>query len=317
MPPRSAQSPDWREVLIARAALETGLLEALERPRPLDEAADAAGLDRRAARIVSTALVDLGYLEEAGDGVRATGRGRALLAPPGDGRRPGRRAPPGGPRHAAATSGWTRPCARAGPWTTCRAATAPPSSGSCGPCATSRRPASPRRWPRSGPRRRGGRLLDVGGAPGTYARAFSAAGWDVTVLDQPRTLEVEGPALRDAGIAAVAGDATRELPGAGWDVVYLGNVVHLFDPETAGGLVARAGAALAPGGTLAVQEVLGDLSPQGPGFGVMMLVSTHGGDAYPEAAYREWMAAAGCPLERSVTLQEGWHHLLLGRRVAG
>ena len=88
VPPRSAQSSDWREVLIAAAALETGLLAALEEARPVDQAADATGLDRRAARIVSTALVGLGYLEEDGDGLRATGRARALLAPAGDGADP-------------------------------------------------------------------------------------------------------------------------------------------------------------------------------------------------------------------------------------
>ena len=65
-------------------------------------------------------------------------------------------------------------------------------------------------------------------------------------------------------------------------------------------------------GRLAIQEVLGDLSPQGPGFGVMMLLSTEGGDAHPRAAYAEWMEAAGRPLERVVSLEEGWHHLLLG-----
>jgi hypothetical protein len=161
----------------------------------------------------------------------------------------------------------------------------------------------------------GARLLDVGGAPGTYARAFAAAGWDVTVLDLPGTLELGEPDLRAAGIATVPGDATRALPDGPWDAVYLGNLVHLLDPPAAAALVARAGAALAAGGTLAVQEVLGDLSPQGPAFGVMMLVSTPGGDAYPEAAYRDWMAAAGCPVERVVALEEGWHHLLLGRRA--
>ena len=163
----------------------------------------------------------------------------------------------------------------------------------------------------------GARLLDVGGAPGTYARAFAAAGWDVTVLDQPRTLEVEGPGLRAAGIATVEGDATRALPGSAWDAVYLGNVVHLFDPATAGALVARAGAALAPGGTLAVQEVLGDLSPQGPGFGVMMLVSTRAGTPTPRPPIATGWRRRAARWSASVVLQEGWHHLLLGRRVAG
>ena len=166
----------------------------------------------------------------------------------------------------------------------------------------------------AGPPPRGRRLLDVGGAPGTYARAFAAAGWDVTVLDLPGALGVAGDGLRAAGARVVAGDAAAALPDGPWDAVYLGNLVHLFDPDAAGALVARAGAALRAGGLLAVQEVLGDASPQGPGFGVMMLVSTPGGEAYTEADYRRWMAAAGCPVERVVALEEGWHHLLLGRR---
>jgi SAM-dependent methyltransferase len=111
----------------------------------------------------------------------------------------------------------------------------------------------------------------------------------------------------------VAGDATEALPEGPWDAVYLGNVLHLFAPDVAEALVARAAAALAPGGLLAIQEVLGDASPQGPGFGVMMLLSTPGGDAYPRGRYEGWMAAAGCPLERSVSLDGGEHHLLLGR----
>ncbi len=316
MPPRPDQIADWREVLIARAALETGLLGALEEARPVDDAADAAGLDRRAARIVSAALVGTGYLEEAGDGLRATERGRALLGPSGEGR------DPAGELHLEARAMRSHLALEE----TLRTGR-PVDDVSGGDRATierfmraMRQIAAPRVAPSVaalGAPPPGARLLDVGGAPGTYARAFAAEGWDVTVLDQPRTLEVEGPGLRAAGIATVAGDATRALPGAAWDAVYLGNVVHLFDPATARALVARAGAALVPGGTLAVQEVLGDVSPQGPAFGVMMLVSTPGGDAYPEADYRDWMRAAGCPVERVVELQEGWHHLLLGRRVTG
>lgn len=162
----------------------------------------------------------------------------------------------------------------------------------------------------------GARLLDVGGAPGTYARAFAATGWRVTVLDLPATLEIGEPWLSEAGITAVAGDATEALPAGPWDAVYLGNVLHLFSPEVAAALVRRAGAALAPGGLLAVQEVLGDRSRQGPAFGVMMLVSTRGGDAYPEGDLRAWMASAGCPVEEVVSLEEAQHHLLMGRRAA-
>jgi SAM-dependent methyltransferase len=315
VPPRPDQSVDWREVLIARAALETGLLGALEQARPVDEAADAAGLDRRAARIVSAALVGTGYLEEDGGGLRATERARALLRPSGEG------GDPAGELHLEARAMRSH----LGLEETLRTGM-PVDDVSAGDPVTIERfmramrqvaaPRAPHSVAALGAPAPGARLLDVGGAPGTYARAFAEAGWDVTVLDRPGTLEVTGSGLRAGGIATVPGDATRALPGAAWDAVYLGNVVHLFDPATARGLVARAGAALAPGGTLAVQEVLGDVSPQGPAFGVMMLVSTEGGDAYPEAAYHDWMAAAGCPVERVIALEHGWHHLLLGTRVA-
>ena len=113
----------------------------------------------------------------------------------------------------------------------------------------------------------------------------------------------------------MAGDATEGLPDGPWDVVYIGNVLHLLGPAPAAALVERAARALAPGGRLALQEVLGDLSPQGPSFGVMMLVSTPGGDAWTEGDYRGWMAAAGAPLRRTVPVEEGWHHLLIGRRA--
>ena len=149
--------------------------------------------------------------------------------------------------------------------TTSRRATTGRSSASRAPCSTSRRRA-PRDRGRRRPPPPGGRLLDVGGAPGTYARAFAAAGWEVTVLDLPGPLDVAGEGLRAAGVRVVAGDAAAALPDGPWDAVYLGNLVHLFDPDAAGALVARAEAALRPGGLLAVQEVLdGLVTTQGRG----------------------------------------------------
>lgn len=307
------QSPAWREVLIATAALDTGLLAAFGEGATPDEAAAAAGLAARPARIVATALRAMGLLEPAaGDGLRLTPAGGGLLRPDGDDDPAGElmleeRAIRSHLHLAEVLRG-----------------AAPPDDVSAGDGATRLRfmramrdvaaPRAATAVAALGPPPPGARLLDVGGAPGTYARAFAAAGWDVTVLDLPESIEVAGPDLRAAGVAAVGGDATAALPDGPWDVVYIGNVAHLLGPAQAAALIARAGAALRPGGLLAVQEVLGDESPQGPGFGVMMLVSTAEGDAYPRARYERWMAAAGCPPQSSVSIQDGQHHLLLGRR---
>jgi SAM-dependent methyltransferase len=315
VPPRPSLPADWREALIALAAAETGLLDAFTVPRPPEDAARLAGVDARAARIVALALADLGYLEPDGGGAYAlTSRGAALLAPAPDG------SDVVGGLHLEARSMRSH-LALADVLRSGR----PADDVSAGDPAeierfmgAMRHIAAPRVAAVAGAvgrPRAGARLLDVGGAPGSYARVFAREGWEVTVLDLPAALAVAGPALEAAGVATVAGDATEALPEGPWDAVYMGNVAHLLAPDEAAALTARAGAALRPGGLLAVQEVLGDHRPQGPAFGVMMLVSTPAGDAYPEARYRDWMAAAGCPVERLVTLEEGWHHLLLGRRA--
>ena len=316
MPAPDDHAADWRRTLLVSAALESGLLAGFAEPRTADEAARAAELDPRAAGIVARALVDAGCLEPADGGagaLRLAGWGAVLVQSTEGEDLIG--------ALALEARAMRSHLALADTLRTGR----PQDDVSGGDRVTRerfmramRQVAAPRAAATVealGTPGAGGRLLDIGGAPGTYALAFAAAGWDVTVLDLPGTLELGAPALRAGGVTAVAGDATEALPDGPWDVVYIGNVLHLLGPEQAAGLVARAARALAPAGRLAIQEVLGDLSPQGPSFGVMMLVSTAGGDAYPRAAYEEWMAAAGCPLERVVSLEEGWHHLLLGGRA--
>jgi len=312
--PRPDRIDDWREVLIVGAAEETGLVGAYERATEPVEAARALGLDPRAVRIVCGALQDYGYLEDAGDGRLAlTARGRGLLGPAEDGSDP---------------SADLALSARA-----IRAHLALPEvlrtgrrldDVSRGDRATrerflrAMRHVAATRVPVTvaeiGPPPPGGRLLDVGGGPGTYARALARAGWEVTVMDLPESIELAGEELARDGIAAVAGDATQAVPEGPWEAVYMGNFVHLFDRATASAIVARAGAAVAPGGLLAIQEVLRE-SPQGARFAVLMMLATDGGESYPESDYRAWMAAAGCPHERTVALEEGWHHLLIGRRA--
>ena len=314
MPPAS-RTVDWREALTALAALETGLLAGFRGGATPQEAARAAGLDDRAARIVAAALADQGLLEPVGDGVlRTTARGDALLAPAADG------TDPAGALHLevrAIRSHLALADVLRG--------SLPPDDVSAGDPDTRERfmramrdvtaPRIPAVLAAVGPPPPGGRMLDVGGAPGVHARAFAGDGWDVTVVDLPGTLEIGARDLRAAGVTPVAGDATQGLPEGPWDAVHLGNIAHLLDRDEAAALVARAVAALAPGGLLLIGEVLGDRRPQGPVFGLMMLVSTAGGEAWTEDDYRGWMAAAGAPLERIVDVDDGWHHLLIGRRA--
>ena len=46
-----------------------------------------------------------------------------------------------------------------------------------------------------------------------------------------------------------------------------------------------------------------------------MLLATDAGETYALGAYRRWLEAAGCPLERTVDIAGGEHLLLVGRRA--
>jgi len=97
--------------------------------------------------------------------------------------------------------------------------------------------------------RPGSRVLDIGGADGSVARALNARGCRVTVVERdPEAVA----AARAAGLEVVAGDVEAlpdtSIAPAGVDVVLLLDVLeHLVQPQA---LLARAATWLAPGGVV-------------------------------------------------------------------
>lgn len=303
---------DWREILVLAAALDAGLLARLAEPAPTAQIAGELGLDPRATRITVAALVDRGWCLEQDGRAGLSARARAALGPD-----------PDDPALAEVLLTVREIAAYQQLGATLRTG-APSHDVSAGDTATRRRFLEAMRaiaGRRSAATARalpvpaaGGHLLDVGGGPGTYARAFCEHGWRVTVIDLPESLALGGDDLSRWGIQAVAGDITEGLPPGPWDCVYLGNVTHLFGPVVAADLVWRAGAALVPGGRLAIQEVVRGLAAPAALFGVAMLVGTRTGEVYDQDTYRRWMDAARCPLERVVATEPDRHHLLIGAR---
>lgn len=310
----SARVEDWHEITVVAAALRTGVVEAFSDPSSATDAAARCGLDTRATGVVARALGGFGYLDHAGEVFSLTDRGRELLAPAPDGRDPAAEILLA-ERAIAAHLRLSEALRDGHPVDD--VSHAPPDEHAR--FMRAMRNTASRRVPATlaavGPPPAGGRLLDAGGAPGTYARAFARAGWRVTVLDIPDALALTRAGLEADGIDVVSGDMTADLPPGPWDAVYLGNVTHLFDAPTVRDLLARAGRALAHGGLLAVQDMVRGMSGQAARFAVLMLLGTEGGDTYDEAGYRAWMAEAGCPVERIVDVEEGWHQLILGRRA--
>ncbi len=144
-------------------------------------------------------------------------------------------------------------------------------------------------------------LLDLGGGTGLYAIALLRAnpGLRATVLDRPEVLKVAAEFAAAAGVTdrltLTPGDMfTAPLPSA--DVVLLSNILHDWEVAGCRTLVARATAALTPGGRLVIHDVFLHDDLGGPlpiALYSAALFSLTEGRAYSAAEYRGWLREAG------------------------
>jgi len=152
-----------------------------------------------------------------------------------------------------------------------------------------------------------GRVLDVGGGPGTFSREFAERGYRAVLLDRPEVVEHVAGAYRleeTPGVELRGGDFLEELPEGEFEVVFLANITHIFDGETNRSLLERAAPHLAPGGVLAIMDFVRGREPFAALFAFTMLLNTEAGDTYDLTAYRSWLEAAGLRDVRCRTVPE-------------
>lgn len=166
-------------------------------------------------------------------------------------------------------------------------------------------------------------MLDIGGGPGIYAieLARKQPKLRAVVFDSRPTLEVAKANIARAGlgrrIAVKAGDAFRDDLGSDYDLILLSNVVHVYSDAENRCLLARAAAALAPGGRVCVKDFLFNPGRRGPEhaalFAINMLVNTDRGDCYTLAEIRQWLKAAGLSYAGQIRLSPP-SRLVFGRK---
>lgn len=153
------------------------------------------------------------------------------------------------------------------------------------------------------------RMLDVGGGPGTYALEWARLHpvLQATVFDIAPVLEVARDYIRryklEDRVTTQAGDFNQGDLGTGYDLVLLANVLHMYSAEMASALVARAAAALEPGGRLIIHGFATDEGGTSPLedaiFSVNIGLLTEGGRAHPLAEMTGWVTSAGLAEARS------------------
>jgi predicted O-methyltransferase YrrM len=147
------------------------------------------------------------------------------------------------------------------------------------------------------------RLLDVGGASGTYTIAFLEAEPQMraTLFDLPPVIEIARDRVGAAGmqdrITLVAGDYRKDQLPEGHDLAFVSAIIHQNSPAENMKMFRKIFAALEPGGRIVVRDHIMSADRTHPRsgalFAINMLLGTEGGTSYTETEIRDALEQAG------------------------
>lgn len=169
------------------------------------------------------------------------------------------------------------------------------------------------------------RLLDIGGASGTWTIAFLLAAPDATAVlfDLPEVVRLARERLTRAGMAdrvtLVAGDYNIDPMPGGADFAWLSAIAHQNSREQNRSLYAKIHSALAPLGVLVVRDIVMDASrtqpPGGALFAVNMLTGTESGGTFTLDEFREDLESEGFSDVELLYRDEGMNSLVRARKM--
>ncbi|GAA0651709.1 methyltransferase domain-containing protein [Salarchaeum japonicum] len=278
---------DYRELLFLRAARETGVLDAVVTDADTVAAvADETGVTERAARIGVETLCDLGFLHRTDDGFEPTNRMLGFLS------KTDLRSIGSLPHELDTLDDWIalpetmqtgdRPVPSPDATRNRLGAMAALDEGDVRAAVT----AAVHEHPDAAT------VLDAYGGSGTFSREFARRGYDVTLADTQDVVEVDEPLLEHEPVSLQATDPLDGVEGT-YDLVFCANTARTLSPDDNERLLDALYDAVPPGGTVVHVDRLRDHA-ENPGLlAAEMLARTDGGNAYAEADFGEWFAAAG------------------------
>ena len=146
------------------------------------------------------------------------------------------------------------------------------------------------------------RALDLGGGPGTYSIELAKKGVHVSLFDTPETIKIAGMVIgRSAtgrkNIQLHEGNFLHEDIGAGYDLIFISQILHSYSEKDNMSLLRKCRKALHRNGRVVIQEFLIDESRtvpvQGALFAINMLVNTDGGRTYSPGEMKRWLLKTG------------------------
>ncbi|MBN1359468.1 MAG: hypothetical protein JW993_02700 [Sedimentisphaerales bacterium] len=168
------------------------------------------------------------------------------------------------------------------------------------------------------------RLLDIGGASGTWTIAFLLAVPEATAVlfDLPEVIPLAEKRLTAAHlidrVTLVPGDYNFDEMPSGADLAWLSAVAHQNSREQNRALFAKVHAALAAEGSLVIRDIVMETSRTRPALGAMfavnMLVGTEGGNSYTFDEYRDDLIRSGFAEIELLYQDEGMSSLIRAKR---
>jgi hypothetical protein len=172
-----------------------------------------------------------------------------------------------------------------------------------------------------------GHLLDIGGASGTWTIAFLRAcpSAQATLFDLPHVIPMARRRLAAAGldqrVRMVAGDFTSDPLPQGADLAWVSAIVHQNSRAQNRALFAKVGAALVPGGRIAIRDILMEEDRTRPVagalFAVNMLAATEGGGTFTFGELREDLEAASFAEVALLRQDEAMNSVVVARKPTG
>jgi precorrin-6B methylase 2 len=167
-------------------------------------------------------------------------------------------------------------------------------------------------------------LLDVGGASGTWTIAFLRAcpAGRATLFDLPHVLPMARRRLTAAGlnrrVRLVAGDFMAETLPPGADLAWLSAIVHQNSRAQNRALFANVFQALAPGGRIAIRDIVMERNRTRPVagalFAVNMLAATPGGGTFTFDELSEDLESAGFTQATVVRQDEAMNSIVVAKK---
>jgi 2-polyprenyl-3-methyl-5-hydroxy-6-metoxy-1,4-benzoquinol methylase len=156
-------------------------------------------------------------------------------------------------------------------------------------------------------------VLDIAAGSGVWSIALAERSPQVrvTVVDWPAVIPVCRKVTAQRGVGDryryVAGDLLAVDYGGRFEVATLGHILHSEGEQRSRALLKKVFAAMAPGGTIAIAEMIPNEERTGPPlaliFALNMLVHTDEGDTFTFGEMSAWLREAGFVKVRQLEVQ--------------